>query len=233
MEKILVSACLCGMKTRFDGKDNPFPFLERLKKHYEIVPFCPEIEGGLPEKREPCEMVNNAILTESGKDVTKNFVEGAKKAVSLCHFFGIKIAILKDRSPSCGSRTIHDGSFKNNVVDGLGVTARALIADGIKVYAETDALDFLVPEEKKKKGMTKSKHAAKRSFDKKPHEEGEKKPFRKAKSPAKRTYKKKEDGFKEGKPARKSFGGKKAFSKKPYGKPRRSSGKPFNHKTPK
>ena len=181
MEKILVSACLCGMKTRFDGKDNPFPFLERLKKHYEIVPFCPEIEGGLPEKRERCEMVNNAIL--------------------------------KDRSPSCGSRTIHDGSFKNNVIDGLGVTARALIADGIKVYAETDALDFLVPEEKKKKGMTKSKHAAKRSFDKKPHEEGEKKPFRKAKSPAKRTYKKKEDGFKEGKPARKSFGGKKAFSK--------------------
>lgn len=232
MEKILVSACLCGMKTRFDGKDNPFPFLERLKKHYEIVPFCPEIEGGLPEKREPCEMVNNAILTESGKDVTKNFIEGAKKAVSLCHFFGIKIAILKDRSPSCGSRTIHDGSFKNNVIDGLGVTARALIADGIKVYAETDALDFLVPEEKKKKGMTKSKHAAKRPFDKKP-QEGEKKPFRKAKSPAKRTYKKKEDGFKEGKPARKSFGGKKAFSKKPYGKPRRSSGKPFNQKTPK
>ncbi|MBR4811677.1 MAG: hypothetical protein IKZ68_01010, partial [Bacilli bacterium] len=64
-------------------------------------------------------------------------------------------------------------------------------------------------------------------------EEGEKKPFRKAKAPAKHTFKKKEDGFKEGKPSRKSFGGKKAFSKKPYGKARRSSGKPFNQKTPK
>lgn len=227
MEKILVSACLCGQKTRFDGKDNPFPFIEKLKRHYDVVPFCPEVEGGLPLLREPCEIVNNAVLSESGKDYTKEYIEGAKKAVSLCHFFGIKIAILKDRSPSCGSRTIHDGSFKNNMIEGLGLTARALIADGVKVYADTDALDFLVPEEKKKKGKT----LGKRPFKKK--EEGEKKPFKKAKSPAKTGYKKKEDSWKEGKPARKSFGGKKAFSKKPFGKPRRSSNKPFNQKTPK
>lgn len=227
MEKILVSACLCGQKTRFDGKDNPFPFIEKLKRHYDVVPFCPEVEGGLPLLREPCEIVNNSVLSESGKDYTKEYIEGAKKAVSLCHFFGIKIAILKDRSPSCGSRTIHDGSFKNNMIEGLGLTARALIADGVKVYADTDALDFLVPEEKKKKAKT----LGKRPFKKK--EEGEKKPFKKAKSPAKTGYKKKEDGWKEGKPARKSFGGKKAFSKKPFGKPRRSSNKPFNQKTPK
>ena len=227
MEKILVSACLCGQKTRFDGKDNPFPFIEKLKRHYDVVPFCPEVEGGLPLLREPCEIVNNSVLSESGKDYTKEYIEGAKKAVSLCHFFGIKIAILKDRSPSCGSRTIHDGSFKNNMIEGLGLTARALIADGVKVYADTDALDFLVPEEKKKKGKT----LGKRPFKKK--EEGEKKPFKKAKSPAKTGYKKKEDSWKEGKPARKSFGGKKAFSKKPFGKPRRSSNKPFNQKTPK
>ncbi|MBR3675185.1 MAG: DUF523 domain-containing protein, partial [Bacilli bacterium] len=144
MEKILVSACLCGQKTRFDGKDNPFPFIEKLKRHYDVVPFCPEVEGGLPLLREPCEIVNNSVLSESGKDYTKEYIEGAKKAVSLCHFFGIKIAILKDRSPSCGSRTIHDGSFKNNMIEGLGLTARALIADGVKVYADTDALDFLV-----------------------------------------------------------------------------------------
>ncbi len=227
MEKILVSACLCGQKTRFDGNDNPFPFIEKLKRHYDVVPFCPEIEGGLPMLREPCEIKNNAVISESGKDYTKEYIEGAKKAVSLCHFFGIKIAILKDRSPSCGSRTIHDGSFKNNMIEGLGLTARALIADGIKVYADTDALDFLIPEEKKKKGKT----PAKRPFKKK--EEGEKKPFKKAKSPAKGGYKKKEDSWKEGKPSRKSFGGKKAFSKKPFGKPRRSSNKPFNQKTPK
>ena len=232
MEKILVSACLCGQKTRFDGNDNPFPFIEKLKRHYDVVPFCPEIEGGLPMLREPCEIVNNAVLTESGKDCTKEYIEGAKKAVALCHFFGIKIAILKDRSPSCGSRTIHDGSFKGNVIDGLGLTARALIADGIKVYADTDALDFLVPEEKKKKGLQKSKHVGKRSFDKKPRDEGEKKPYRSPKASFKGGYKKKEEN-KEGKPAKKSFGGKKAFSKKPFGKPRRSSGKPFNHKTPK
>ena len=226
MEKILVSACLCGQKTRFDGKDNPFPFIEKLKRHYDVVPFCPEVEGGLPLLREPCEIVNNSVLSESGKDYTKEYIEGAKKAVSLCHFFGIKIAILKDRSPSCGSRTIHDGSFKNNMIEGLGLTARALIADGVKVYADTDALDFLVPEEKKKKAKT----LGKRPFKKK--EEGEKKQYKKAKSPAKTGYKKKEDSWKEGKPARKSFGGKKAFSKKPFGKPRRSSNKPFNQKTP-
>ena len=153
MEKILVSACLYGTKCRYDGKDNTSPFLvDVLSKHYDLVAYCPEVEGGLPIPRHPAEIQKDGhVVNDIGEDVTKNYEEGAKKALTLCRYYGIKIAILKDGSPACGPRKIHDGSFKGNKIDGLGVTARLLIANGIKVYAETDALNFLIPEDKEGK----------------------------------------------------------------------------------
>lgn len=148
MEKILVSACLLGDKTRYDGKDNFFPFIRTLNQKYDIIPFCPEVEGGLPIPREPGEIKGASIVTKDGKDLTKFYQEGAKKALALCLYFNIKIAILKDRSPSCGSRFIHDGNFSNKLIDGTGITARLLIAHGIKVYCENDNLEFLLKEPK-------------------------------------------------------------------------------------
>jgi len=242
MEKILVSACLCGLNTRYDGGHGNFPFLEKLRKFYEIVPFCPEVEGGLKTPRTRAEIIKGQVMTEDGQNVTKFYNAGAEKALNLCHFLGIRIAILNDKSPSCGSRFIHDGSFKNNVIEGLGVTARTLIADGIKVYSDKDALEFLLPEEDDKDKKRTNKHLARnakprRSFKKDEGEEkqprkrtfkkdfasestesGEKKPFRK------RSFEK-IDGFKkdERKPYRnrdgeKSFGEKKSYGKKSYGK---------------
>lgn len=224
MEKILVSGCLCGLKVRYDGKAGSFPLLEKLKKHYEIVPFCPEIEGGLSIPRPRAEIVRSEVVTEEGKNVTKAYNLGAEKALNLCRFLGIKIAILNDKSPSCGSRFIHDGSFKNNVIEGLGVTARYLIANGIKVYSDKDALEFLIPEEEKQKKRTSHHITQKKSYKKtfkKDEGEGEEKPK------AKRSFKK--DTFKEEKPFRKprfkkdesgeekkSF--RKDFKKKPYHK---------------
>ena len=149
MDKILVSACLLGEKTRYDGKDNLDESLfKKLSAHYEIVPFCPEVEGGLPIPRPKSEIVGGRVMNEKGEDVTSHFVRGAEKAVEVCRFLGIGIAILKDGSPSCGPRKIYDGKFAGNKIDGLGVTARKLIEAGVKVYAETDALDFLFPERK-------------------------------------------------------------------------------------
>ena len=111
MEKILVSACLLGENTRYDGKNNYFPFIEKLRVHYDIVPFCPEVEVGLSIPRVPAEISHGSVITKDGKDVTKLYNAAAEKALQLCRLLNIKTAILKDRSPACGPRNIHDGSF--------------------------------------------------------------------------------------------------------------------------
>jgi uncharacterized protein YbbK (DUF523 family) len=146
MEKILISACLVGEKCRYDGGENPFPFAEELAKKYELVPFCPEVAGGLSTPRDPAEIRKNSVVTATGKDVSAAYNAGAEAALKACKYFGIRIAILKDNSPSCGPRHIDDGNFTHTHIEGLGVTARLLIANGIKVYAETDSLDFLLGE---------------------------------------------------------------------------------------
>ncbi len=151
MEKILVSACLLGDKTRYDGGSNPFPFLDELAKKYELVPFCPEVEAGLSVPRSPAEIVRNEVMNKDGANLTKIYNEGAEKAYRVCLFLGIKIAILKDGSPACGSRFIHNGKFDGGKIEGLGVTARYLISKGIKVYSETDNLQFLLGNNEKKK----------------------------------------------------------------------------------
>lgn len=151
MEKILISACLLGDKTKYDGGDNYWPFVEKLKKRYILVPFCPEVEGGLTVPREPCEIQQDGtVKTVSGKDVTKAFRDGAEKAANAASFFGASIAILKDGSPSCGSRYVYDGTFKHNKIEGLGMAARRLIAAGIRVYSSEDNLDFLLEDERKR-----------------------------------------------------------------------------------
>lgn len=162
MEKILVSACLLGDKTRYDGKDNYCAKLETLQKKYELVPFCPEVEAGLSIPRDPAEIRNNQVITSKGVDLTKAYDESAEKAYRICSFLGIKIAILKDDSPSCGPRHIHDGKFDDVKIEGLGVTARYLISKGIKVYAETDELSFLLTE----KPLKANPFAPKREKDK-------------------------------------------------------------------
>ncbi len=149
MDKILVSACLLGDKTRYDGGDNKFDYLDEIAKKYELIPFCPEMEAGLGTPRLPAEIVRNEVLNSEGKNLTKAYNEAAEKAYRICQYLGIKIAILKDGSPSCGSRTIHDGKFKGGKIEGLGVSARYLISKGIKVYCETDNLEFLVADKAK------------------------------------------------------------------------------------
>ena len=98
----------------------------------------PEVEGGLPIPRKPSERKGDKVFNNAGKDVTKNFVEGAQKALNICKYLDIKIAVLKERSPSCGSNQIHDGSFKNKLIPGQGVTTELLRKNGITVYNEDE-----------------------------------------------------------------------------------------------
>ena len=219
MKKILVSACLLGEACRYDGESKPAPVMEELRKRFDLIPFCPEVEGGLPTPREPSERKGNYIKTKSGKNVTKNYELGAQKALRLCQYLGIDTAILKENSPACGVHKIHNGRFDGGLIDGKGMAAELLSRNNIKVYSEHEVPDFLeaiLLDEKKKEEQFQKREEAK----KKRQEEQEK--FLEEKKAASET-KKKETRFgkkpfaKDKKPFgnKKSFGGKKPFKKKP------------------
>ena len=143
MEKILISACLVGDKTRYDGHGNYNPLIKELLEKYELVPFCSEVEGGLPIPRKPSERKGDRVINNAGKDVTKNYQKGAEMALNICKYLDIKIAILKDHSPACGVHQIHDGNFSGKLIKGEGVTTELLRKNGITVYSESEISELL------------------------------------------------------------------------------------------
>ncbi len=136
MEKILVSACLCGRKCRYDGQDNYQEELMKLQEKYEFITICPEVDGGLSIPRIPSEIKDGRVINQHGEDVTSYFLKGAKHALSLAKKYGITKAILKSRSPSCGNLRIYYGSFQRQLIAGDGITAALLKANGITIYDE-------------------------------------------------------------------------------------------------
>ena len=139
MEKVLVSACLLGIPCRYDGKSVGDPaFCKMLNENMTVIPFCPEIYGGLPTPRTPAERVGERILTKDGKDVTSEYVRGAEEAVKLCRHLGIRFALLKSRSPSCGNGVIYDGTFSGALTEGSGVSAQMLRENGVEVYSSDE-----------------------------------------------------------------------------------------------
>ena len=143
MEKILISACLVGDKCKYDGHTNYSPLIKELLEKYELVPFCPEVEGGLPTPRKPSERKGDKVINNAGKDVTKNFQQGAEKDLNICTYLNIKIAILKEKSPSCGVNQIHDGNFTGKLIKGEGITTELLRKNGITVYTENQIEELL------------------------------------------------------------------------------------------
>jgi len=135
----LVSACLVGIKCRYDGKSNLNRKCLKLFKKGGLIPVCPEQLGGLSTPREPVRIQKSGlVLTELGKDVTKNFIKGAKETLKIAKALGVKVAILKARSPSCGSGLIYDGDFSKKLVKGNGIIAALLKKNKIRVYTELD-----------------------------------------------------------------------------------------------
>ena len=147
MEKILISACLVGDKTTYKGNSNYNPLIKKLLEKYELVPFCPEIEGGLSVPRDPAEIKEDKVLTKEGRDVTFQYNEGAEKAYNICLYLGIRYAILKDNSPSCGVTHIYDGSFTGKLKSGQGITAKYLSYKGITLIADTAIAEFFKLED--------------------------------------------------------------------------------------
>ena len=137
-EKLLISACLLGVGCRYDGGRVKKVDIEPLSERFELIPICPEIMGGLPTPRTPSERVGERVLMKDGKDVTDNFMRGAEEAYLVADSLGAKIALLKERSPSCGKGKIYDGSFSGRLIDGDGVAAEYLNARGITVFGESE-----------------------------------------------------------------------------------------------
>ena len=139
-EKLLISSCLIGENVKYNGKNNKID-LTTLEKKYTLIPFCPEVEGGLPTPRPPSEIVSQnplKLLNNKGKDVTKFFITGAKKCLELAKKEGIKKALLKANSPLCSNDQVYDGTFSGKLVLGLGVTAKLLKDEGIEVFSEKE-----------------------------------------------------------------------------------------------
>ena len=141
--KILISACLLGENCKYNGGNNANAIcadeLAKLRQIYEPIAVCPECLGGLTTPREPAEIcANGRVLTKfSGRDVTREFLSGAQICADIARKNGCKIAVLKERSPSCGSGWIYDGSFTGRIVSGDGITAAALKSLGVRVVGES------------------------------------------------------------------------------------------------
>ncbi len=136
--KKLCSACLLGVKCRYDGKSSLNKKVLDLAAKETLIPVCPEQLGGLPTPRSPSEQRNGKVVTKDGKDVTDNFKRGAEETLRLAKIYGCKEAILKQRSPSCGYGKIYDGTFSGKLIKGNGVTAELLRKNGILVKTEED-----------------------------------------------------------------------------------------------
>lgn len=134
----LCSACLLGIKCRYDGKSNQNEKVLKLAKKEVLIPVCPEQLGGLPTPRERAELRERRVFTKSAKEVTKNFVKGAQEVLKLAKLLNIKEAIFKQKSPSCGCGKIYDGTFTNTLIEGDGITTALLKRNGIKVITEED-----------------------------------------------------------------------------------------------
>ena len=136
--KVLISACLLGDNVKYSGGNNLTPELVTLLEKYnvDIVKVCPECFAGLPIPRLPSEIKEGKVYSKDGRDITEEFLSGAEKTYQIAKIKQVDFAILKERSPSCGSSFIYDGSFSGKVIQGQGFTARKLNEENIVIFSE-------------------------------------------------------------------------------------------------
>ncbi len=149
MQKILVSRCLLGHRVRYDGgASGPFDQLAAWQAEGRVVAVCPEVAGGLPTPRPSAEIPGGQgidvwegraqVLTAQGEDFSEAFLDGARQALALVQRHGIRVAVLKANSPSCGNLLTYDGTFTGVKVTGEGVTAALLKHHGVLVFSELE-----------------------------------------------------------------------------------------------
>lgn len=152
MKKILVSRCLYGGDpVRYDGKSKAEtdPRFLKWKEEGLFIPVCPEVFGGLPIPRVDAQRVGDKVIARDGRDVTEEYMKGAHEAVRLAKEYDVICAIMKEKSPSCGSNKIYDGTFEGNLIEGQGTAVELLKKEGVKVFSEEqlDQVELLLAEE--------------------------------------------------------------------------------------
>ena len=145
---IIVSACLLGLNTKYDGKTNDCALLQKYSSIGKFIPVCPEQLGGLPTPRVPVEIIDGTgqdmllgrseVRGEQGEEVSSEFIQGAKEVLKIVEMVKVTAAILKERSPSCGVNYIYDGSFTHRIKPGQGVTAALLKEHNIPIYSDEE-----------------------------------------------------------------------------------------------
>lgn len=147
--EFIVSACLAGFPCAYDGRPRESnPHVRRLLEEGRALAACPECLGGLAVPRVPAEICGGSgsavwegkarVLNREGKDVTAYFCQGAELFLTIAQTLGIKKAILKSKSPSCGCGFIYDGTFSGKLRPGDGVTTALLRARGFELMSEND-----------------------------------------------------------------------------------------------
>ena len=142
---ILVSECLLGIRCKYSGGSNPCPAVIQAVQagRHTLIPVCPETAGGLPTPRDPSERRGGAVVSCKGRNVTAEYSKGADVAVSLAERNGCKMALLKEKSPSCGSGVIYDGTFTGRLIAGDGLAAERLKARGVRVRGESEVDEII------------------------------------------------------------------------------------------
>lgn len=143
--KVVISACLLGIRCRYDGGDSRNEIAIKQGRKYELIPVCPEESGGLPTPRPPAEIVGGdggdvldgkaKVMTADGMDVTEAYLKGAYHALQVAQSNEATHVVLKARSPSCGCGNIYDGTFSGTLMSGDGVTTALLKRHGITVIS--------------------------------------------------------------------------------------------------
>ena len=147
---LLISACLLGIRCRYDGEEKLLPALEKLLKYFRLIPVCPEQLGGSPTPRLPAffvggdgwEALNKRahIIRSDGEDVTEAFLQGAAMTLKIARICKSELALLKDKSPSCG---IDEVTISNEIVPGIGVTTALLKKEGFALYSDRHWQDLI------------------------------------------------------------------------------------------
>lgn len=145
---ILVSACLLGINCKYNGDNNKNDKVIEYLKDKQFIIACPEQLGGMTTPRDPSEIIRldgeavisgrTSVITSKRLDVTRKFKKGAEETLKVAQIYNCKEAILKEGSPSCGSRYIYDGTFTGKKVEGVGVTTALFKSKGIKVISENE-----------------------------------------------------------------------------------------------
>jgi len=149
---ILVSACLAGVRCRYDGEAGKIPLIEEWIEEGKAIAICPEQLGQLPTPRQRAEIKGGSgedvltgkawVCTEGGNNITREFILGARRVLALTQALGIKRAVLKAKSPSCGYGIIYNGDFSGELVTGKGVTSALLEQHGIEIFTEENLIDL-------------------------------------------------------------------------------------------